>query len=218
MAEPIKTPDVKTTAPAPTKPVADAKVEAVKAPVKPAAKKTVARKPVAKKPVAKKPAAKPAAVKKAAPKVAAKPIAPKVEAPKVDTMEKPVETYNQMKDEFFNGYQEALNFNQGNVDAVAQSINTFTAGVTELTTLVFGFARTNLEDTVEASQAVMKCKNLKEASDLQASLAKSGYEKLVVEAGNVSSSTNKLAGDVVKPLSDRLNVAFESLSKLKKVA
>ncbi|MCW9045497.1 MAG: phasin family protein [Alphaproteobacteria bacterium] len=234
-------PEVKPVAPA--KPAATAKVEAEKAPEqpvvkpvtkpvaskaapavkKPAVKKVVAKKPVAKKPVAKKPAAKRAAPKKAAaPKVAAKVAAPKVvakpAAPKADVADQAKEAVNKVQEDLFQGYQDALAFNQGNIDAVSESISIMTNGLKDITEAMFGLARSNFEDSIEASKAMMKCKDIKEVTDLQAELVKTSYEKIVEEAGLVSQKTNKLAGEVAKPLGDRLNVAFESLSKLKKAA
>ena len=145
---------------------------------------------------------------------------PKVQAPKAKTPEaaNPIELLNQVRNEMFKNYQEAIDFNKQNVEAVVQASNIMTNGAKELASSFFGYVKNSIEESVQASQALMKCKDIKEAAELQSKLVKEGYEKFVKEAGELSASANKLTEEAVQPLSARLNVAFESLSKLNKAA
>ena len=245
-AAPAKTPAPAKAAEAPAKAVEAKTVEtpapAVAAPVAPA---PVAEAPKAEAPKAAEPkveapkAAAPKSAPKAAPKKAApkkvaakKAVAPKAKAPvakapvaktpiaKAPEAEaaNPIELLTKMRDEMFKNYQEALDFNKQNVEAVVKSSNIMTAGVKDMTAAFFGFAKVSLEEGVQASQTLMQCKDVKEAAELQSKMVKDGYEKLVKEAEELSASANKLTEEAVEPLSARLNVAFESLSKLNKAA
>lgn len=218
-------------------PVAEVKSAEVKTPKAVAPQKAATKKAVAPKVKA---VEKPVEQKIETPKVAPKIDMPKAATPKIeaaiatdkapaeavlggsnfdqDAFAAPLTQMNKMREQMFKNYQEMVGFNQENVDAFVKSSSIVSSGVQELAKSFFSYAENSLKESVEASQALMSCKDVKEAGELQTKLVAGAYEKFVKEATSLSNSSSQIAGDAFAPLSDRLNVAFESLSKLNKAA
>jgi phasin family protein len=107
--------------------------------------------------------------------------------------------------------EEFISFGQGNVEAVLKSGQIWAAGVQDLSKEMAATAQAQLDHTMAAMRALSSVKSLKEAVDLQASLARSSLEKAVSEAGRVTDASMKLAEQTLAPISARVSLAVEKL-------
>ncbi|MEO0392320.1 MAG: phasin family protein [Pseudomonadota bacterium] len=92
-----------------------------------------------------------------------------------------------------------------NVEAMVQSTKILTKGMEDLTKAFFDLAQTSMEQSVSASQAMMKAKSLKEVTDLQNDLAKKSFDQFVAEGTKLSELSIKVANDAAEPLASRVN-------------
>jgi len=113
----------------------------------------------------------------------------------------------------FKGYEDMVVFSKENLDAVMVSGSIFAKGFQDLNTAWFGLAQASLEDSFAASQAVMKCKSVPEAVEVQSELAKESYTKMVSESRKLSEMSVQLAEQALAPITGRVNVAVEKFSK-----
>jgi len=204
-----------------------------------AAKKVAAKKSAAaKKPVASKPAAKQAAPTK---KTAAKPVtkAPaaktkptvtqlkeKIMATKTadftnvmtDTMSDAV---NELQARAQSAYDksaeamtEATEFAKGNVEAVVESGKVFAEGVQTLGQTYADEAKSAYETATADLQEMASIKSPTELFQLQGKILRRNFDALVATASKNTDAAMKLANDAAAPISGRVNVAAEKLSKV----
>lgn len=98
-----------------------------------------------------------------------------------------------------------------NVEAFVQSSKILTKGMEDLTKAFFDLAQNSMEQSVSASQAMMKAKSLKEVTELQNDLAKKSFDQFVAEGTKLSELSIKVANDAAEPLTSRVN---EVVSKM----
>lgn len=110
-------------------------------------------------------------------------------------------------------YEDYSTFGKKNINAFVTSGTILVKGVQELNEVLFGLARKSMEDTVNANQAILGCKNFQEMVDVQSGLAKESYDKIVSVSRKVSDLSAKLAEDVMEPINDRVTLAVETLAK-----
>jgi phasin family protein len=217
-----------------TKAVEAPKVD--KAPVvkKPAAKKVAAKKPAAKKVAVKKTAApkKPAAAKKAA-KVAAAPSTNPVIKLKdtimatakntdiagtakemladVQTRAKTAATTAYAKTAELAG--EAGEFGKANVEAVVESGKIFFAGAQDIVRSDIETGKTVIETVTEDAKKVAAVKSPTELFQLQGEIARRNFDALVSFGSKRTEAWVKLYNDAFAPISNRVSVAAEKISK-----
>jgi hypothetical protein len=162
-----------------------------KKPVKSAAKKAVKAAP---KPAAKKPAAKPAAkpVLKNATKVSpAYGAFEKVEAvlksfqPKLDTASVE-QTLNQVQEQMekygfnmFKGYEGFAQSGKEGVEAAVKSTQLWAKGAEQVGKAISSMTQANFEAGVQASQALLGVKTIKDVMEIQSEFAKSSFDQLI---------------------------------------
>ena len=217
-----------------TKTVEAPKVD--KAPVvkKPAAKKVAAKKPAAKKVAVKKTAApkKPAAAKKTA-KVAAAPSTNPVIKLKdtimatakntdiagtakemladVQTRAKTAATTAYAKTAELAG--EAGEFGKANVEAVVESGKIFFAGAQDIVRSDIETGKTVIETVTEDAKKVAAVKSPTELFQLQGEIARRNFDALVSFGSKRTEAWVKLYNDAFAPISNRVSVAAEKISK-----
>lgn len=201
---------------------------------KPAAKKVVAKKPAAKKIAAKKPAApkKPVVAKKAAPK-ATKPAA----APKTNPVTKIKDTImatakntditatakdmladvqTRAKTAYAKTAElagEAGEFGKANVEAVVESGKIFFAGAQNIVKSDLETGKAVLETVTEDAKKVAAVKSPTELMQLQGEIARRNFDAMVAFGSKRTETLMKLYNDAFAPISNRVSVAAEKISK-----
>ncbi|WP_252258776.1 phasin family protein [Erythrobacter aurantius] len=220
------------------KPAAKAKAvkKAVAAPAKkPAAaeKKAPAKKVAAKKtPAAKKPAPKkaPVAAKKAAPKATAptpnnSPVTKLKDtimatAQKTDFTAQAKEMAADVQERVKGAYakagefaSEAGEFNKANLDAVVESGKIFFAGAQQLVRENVETGKTVVETVTEDVKKVASVKSPTELMQLQGEIARRNFDAVVSFGSQRTEAWVKLYNDAFAPISNRVSVAAEKISK-----
>jgi phasin family protein len=109
--------------------------------------------------------------------------------------------------------EEMMSFSQGNIDAVMKSSQIWAAGIQDLSKQWAATAQTAMGETMTTIKAMSSVKSLKEAIDLQTSLARSSMEKVMAESGKFTDASVKLAEQTMAPLAARVTLAVETFSK-----
>ncbi|WP_340587286.1 phasin family protein [Erythrobacter alti] len=220
---------------APAKKVAAKKAPAKKAP----AKKAATKKPAAKKVATKEPAAKKAAPAKAAAKTkpAKKAAAVKSNSTVTQLKEKIMATkttdytnvmtetmtdaVNELQTRAQSAYDksaeamtEATEFAKGNVEAVVESGKLFAEGVQKLGQSYADEAKNAYEAATADLKQMASVKSPTELFQLQGNILRRNFDAMVATASKNTDAAMKLANDAAAPISGRVNVAAEKLSKV----
>jgi phasin family protein len=67
-----------------------------------------------------------------------------------------------------------------------------------------------MDETMSTFRAMATVKSVKEAMDLQASLARSTMEKAVAQTSHVAETTFKLAEQAIAPIASRMTIAADT--------
>ncbi len=106
--------------------------------------------------------------------------------------------------------EEFMTFGQANIEAFVKSGQIFATGLQEMSKQFAATAQATMDETMSTFRAMSSVRSIKEAMDLQASLARSTMEKAVAQTGHVAESSFKLAEQAMAPLASRVTVAVES--------
>jgi len=109
--------------------------------------------------------------------------------------------------------EELVTFGQGNLEAMVKCGQLWAAGVQDIGKQMAASAQASFEDTVSTFKAMSSVKSLKDAFDLQASLARSTMEKTLAESGKLTDASMKLTEQALAPLTARFSLAMEKFSK-----
>ena len=118
------------------------------------------------------------------------------------------------------GYERAVKtaeqfaqFHQGNIEALVKASQIWATGLQDLSKHFAATEQSQIDETVATVKALSSVKSLKEAMDLQSSLAKTAMEKMVAETGKISDASMKLAEQTIAPLTARVTLAAEKFGK-----
>ena len=109
--------------------------------------------------------------------------------------------------------EEFLAFGQGNVEAFMKSGQIWAAGVQDISKQVAASAQASLDETMSTLKAMASVKSLKDAMDLQASLARAALEKTFAESGKLTDASFKLTEQAMAPITARVTLAVEKFAK-----
>jgi phasin family protein len=109
--------------------------------------------------------------------------------------------------------EELVAFGQGNVEAMVKSGQIWAAGMQDLSKLIAANAQASFEETMSTFKALSSAKSLKDAFELQASLARSTIEKTLAESGKLTDASMKLTEQTLAPLTARVSLAMEKFTK-----
>jgi len=109
--------------------------------------------------------------------------------------------------------EEFVTFGQGNVEAFLKSGQIWAAGMQDLQKQMAASAQASFEETVATFKAMAAAKSLKDAFDLQASLARGSIEKTLAESGKLTDASLKLTEQALAPITARVTLAVEKLAK-----
>jgi phasin family protein len=106
--------------------------------------------------------------------------------------------------------EEFMSFSQANVEAFVKSSQIFSTGLQDLSKQMAATAQAAMDETMSTFRAMATVKSVKEAFDLQATLAKSTMEKAVAQTTHVTETSFKLAEQAIAPIAGRVTHAVES--------
>ena len=109
--------------------------------------------------------------------------------------------------------EELMSFQQGNFEALIKSGQIWAAGIQDLGRHWAATAQAQIDETVGAVKALTSVKSLREAVELQTSLARNSVEKAVAESGKLTETSLKLAEQTMAPIAARLTVAAERFGR-----
>jgi phasin family protein len=109
--------------------------------------------------------------------------------------------------------EELVAFSQGNVEAWMKAGQIWTAGVQDISKLIAANAQASFDETMSTFKAMSSVKSLKDAFDLQASLARSTMEKTMAESGKLTDASMKLTEQAMAPITARFSLAMEKFAK-----
>jgi phasin family protein len=128
-------------------------------------------------------------------------------------MEKSVEQMNKATEGMFKAAEEMAEFHRGTFDVMAKASQTYMTGMQDLAKQMFAMTQGLAEHAMEGFKAVSAAKSLKEASEIQASLAKAAMEKSMSETAKLHEAAFKLAEQVAQPIAARMTAAMEKMAK-----
>ena len=109
--------------------------------------------------------------------------------------------------------EELVAFSQGNLEAMVKSGQIWAAGVQDIGKQIAANAQASFDETMSTFKALSSAKSLKDAFDLQASLARSTMEKTLAESGKLTDASMKLTEQALAPLTARVSLAMEKFAK-----
>jgi phasin family protein len=109
--------------------------------------------------------------------------------------------------------EDMMAFGQGNVEALVKSGQIWAAGMQEIGRQFAASAQAHLDQTVSTFKALTSVRSLKEAVDLQSTLARTSMEKAVAESGKLTDASLKLAEQTFAPITARMSVAVETFGR-----
>ena len=108
--------------------------------------------------------------------------------------------------------EEFVSFGRGNVEAMMKSGQIWATGLQDLGKQVAATAQAQFEGTVSAFRALAGAKSMKDALELQATFARSTFEKTLAESGRLTESSIKLTEQALAPVTARVSLAVEKFS------
>lgn len=111
----------------------------------------------------------------------------------------------------FKSAEELVAFGQANVEAFVKAGQIWTAGLQDLSKQVAATAQSNMDETVSTLKALSGVKSLKEAIDLQSTLARANVEKTVAASSQLADASFKLAEQAMAPLTARFQLAAQKM-------
>lgn len=109
--------------------------------------------------------------------------------------------------------EEFVSFSQGNMEAFVKAGQIWTTGVQDLSKHVAATAKASMEEGISTFKALTAVKSLKDAIELQTAFARSAMEKTMTESGKLTDASFKLTEQALAPITARVTVAVEKLSK-----
>lgn len=110
-------------------------------------------------------------------------------------------------------FGEANEFAKGNVEALVESGKILASGLQELGTSVATESRTALETLTAEAKELAAVKSPTEFFQLQSSLLRKHFDAMVAQTSKNTEAVMKLANEAFTPLSTRVTLAVEKVSK-----
>lgn len=126
-------------------------------------------------------------------------------------------TQNEVKvtmDKAVKSAEEIVSFSQGNLDAMMKAGQIWAAGVHDLHKTFAATAQAQAEAAMGTMKAFSGVKSLKEAMDLQTTLARSSLEVALNETGKLTGASMKLAEQTMAPITARVTLAVEKFGRV----
>jgi len=109
--------------------------------------------------------------------------------------------------------EEFVAFGQGNAEALVKSGQIWAAGVQDLSKQFAATAQASFEEAMSTFKAMSGIKSLKDVMDLQASFARTAFEKSMAESSKMTDASIKLTEQALAPITARMTLAVEKFAK-----
>jgi len=109
--------------------------------------------------------------------------------------------------------EELVAFSQGNLEAMVKAGQIWAAGVQDISKQIAANAQASFDETMSTFKAMSSVKSLKDAFDLQASLARTTLEKTLAESGKLTDASMRLTEQALAPITARFSLAMEKFAK-----
>lgn len=109
--------------------------------------------------------------------------------------------------------EELMAFSQGNLEAMVKSGQIWAAGFQDIGKQIAANAQASFDETMSTFKALTSVKSLKDAFDLQATLARTTVEKTLAESGKLTDASMKLTEQALAPITARVSLAMEKFAK-----
>lgn len=129
------------------------------------------------------------------------------------TMETTVAQTNKAAEGLFKAAGDAAEFSRGNVEAIAQATQAYMAGVQDLSRLTLAIVQGLTEQAVEGARALSGVKTLKDAAEIQTSVARHAVERSLADTTKLQETALKVAERSFAPLTARMSQAAEKLAR-----
>ncbi|SDD37390.1 phasin family protein [Belnapia rosea] len=134
-------------------------------------------------------------------------------APAHATMEKTMEQATKATEGMMKAAEQAAEFSRGNAEAMAKAAQVYMTGVQDLSKQTLAMMQGLSEHAIASAKALAAVKSLKEATEIQTSYARTAMEKALAESTKLQEASLKLAEATFAPLSARMTLAVETMSK-----
>ncbi len=128
-------------------------------------------------------------------------------------IEKSMEQAQKTATDMTKAAEEATAFGRGNVEAFTKAAQVYFTGVQDLGRQMVATMQGLSDHTLEGVKAMTAAKSLKDVADLQASLARTAFEKSMADATKLQEAAMKVAEEAFAPISARVTVAVEKLAR-----
>jgi len=105
--------------------------------------------------------------------------------------------------------QQFITFGQGNVEAMVKSSQIVASGLQDLSKQFAAHAQAVMDESMSTFRAMSSVRSFKEALDLQASFARTSFEKAMSQTGQMTEASMKLAEQAYSPIAARASLAVE---------
>lgn len=128
-------------------------------------------------------------------------------------LEQSFETTKKRVEEVTKSYGDIGAFGKENIEAVVASSTAAAKGFEALNTEMVNLSKKAYEANVEAMKAMTSAKTPKEFFEIQNNLFKTGFQDMIAESSRLGEISKKIATEAFEPITSRVNVAAESVSK-----
>lgn len=115
----------------------------------------------------------------------------------------------------FRGFEDVVQFNHENVDALVKAASILLRGLQQYQSGLLAMVQKEVEQAVAAGKAVLGAASPQELAEIQATTAKAAFERIVGETGKLTESSAKLAEAAFAPLGRRFALVTERALHLK---
>ena len=109
--------------------------------------------------------------------------------------------------------EEMATFGHGTMEAMIKAGQIWSTGMQDIGKQVMATAQTQMDETVATMKTLAGLRSVKDVLDVQAGFARSAMEKTMTETGKLTDASLKLAEQVMAPLTARVSLAVETLTK-----
>ncbi len=106
--------------------------------------------------------------------------------------------------------EQFITFGQGNVEALVKSSQIVATGLQDMGKQIAANAQAAMDESLSTFRALSGVRSLKEAIDLQATFARTSFEKAVSQTGQLTEASFKLAEQAYQPIAGRVTLAVET--------
>jgi phasin family protein len=128
-------------------------------------------------------------------------------------LEKSMEHANKTARDMFKASEDAAEFSRGNVEALSRATQIYFTGLQDLGRQTMALMQGITDHALEGAKALAAVKSLKEAADIQSNLGRAAFERATAETTRLQEASLKLAEQAFAPITARVSLAVERMTK-----